>query len=485
MTRILLYTGKGGVGKTSVAAATAVLSAQRGVRTLVVSTDIAHSLADALDTPVGPTPREIAPNLWAHEPDVFFNISRYWRTIQSYFASLFSWGGLDEVMAEEMTVLPGMDELGNLLWIGDHVDRGEYDLIVVDAAPTGETLQAALAARGQSLVDREDRSDRPASPEAGRSTAPPNCRCAAAQRGCLRLGRSACSRRLKYVHDLLSDPERSSVRLVLNLERVSIQEAQRSFTYFHLYGYPTDLIVANRVLPVASGAYFDAWREAQGRYLPMVQEQFAPVPVRTIPYFDQEMVGVERLAELGRALFADSDPSAFLYRGRPYSVQREDGGGYALSVELPFTSREEVSLSRSGDELILQVGAWRRNLVLPRLLLDAPTLGARMEDRVLKSPLRGTCTQHRRRVKEWMTIGWPGSSSDSRIWIGAVRAHGAGHGSIARRREHDDPERDAPPPEGGWARTAARREEPPRLLGRAARRGAREERRRRTPEHPD
>jgi arsenite-transporting ATPase len=189
--------------------------------------------------------------------------------------------------------------------------------------------------------------------------------------------------RLKYVHDLLSDPEQASVRLVLNLERVSIQEAQRSFTYFHMYGFPTDLIVANRVLPAASGAYFDAWREAQARYLPMVEEQFAPVPVRTIPFFDKEMVGVERLAELGAALFGDGDPQEFLYRGRPYSIAREEGG-YSLSLELPFTSRDEIALSRSGDELVLQVGAWRRNIVLPRLLLDAPTLGAKMEDRVLK-----------------------------------------------------------------------------------------------------
>ncbi len=392
MTRILLYTGKGGVGKTSVAAATAVLSAQRGVRTLVVSTDIAHSLADALDTPVGPTPREIAPNLWAHEPDVFFNISRYWRTIQSYFASLFSWGGLDEVMAEEMTVLPGMDELGNLLWIGDHVDRAEYDLIVVDAAPTGETLRLLSLPEAsrwwiEKIAPIGRRVQKLGGPLLRRMVGVP-LPSADVYDSAERL-----LERLKYVHDLLSNPESSSVRLVLNLEKVSIQEAQRSFTYFHLYGYPTDLIVANRVLPAASGAYFDAWREAQSRYLPMVQEQFAPVPVRTIPYFDHEMVGLERLAELGRALFADSDPSAFLYRGRPYSVQREDGG-YTLSVELPFTSKEEISLSRSGDELLLQVGGWRRNLVLPRLLLDAPTLGARMEDRVLKvrfaEPVRST-----------------------------------------------------------------------------------------------
>ncbi|MEX2546478.1 MAG: ArsA family ATPase [Chloroflexota bacterium] len=382
MTRILLYTGKGGVGKTSVAAATAVLSAQRGVRTLVVSTDIAHSLADALDTPVGPEPREIAPNLWAHEPDVFFNISRYWRTIQSYFASLFSWGGLDEVMAEEMTVLPGMDELGNLLWIGDHVDHGEYDLIVVDAAPTGETLRLLSLPEAsrwwiEKIAPIGRRVQKFGGPLLRRIVGvplPSDDVYDSAER---------LLERLKYVHELLSNPDNSSVRLVLNLEKVSIQEAQRSFTYFHLYGYPTDLIVANRVLPAASGAYFDAWREAQARYLPMVQEQFAPVPVRTIPFFDHEMVGVERLAELGRALFADSDPAAFLYRGRPYSVLREDGG-YMLSVELPFTSKDEISLSRSGDELILQVGAWRRNLVLPRLLLDAPTLGARMEDRVLK-----------------------------------------------------------------------------------------------------
>jgi arsenite-transporting ATPase len=382
VTRILLYTGKGGVGKTSVAAATAVLCAQRGLRTLVVSTDIAHSLADALDTPVGPTPRQIAPNLWAHEPDVFFNISRYWKTIQSYFSSLFAWGGLDEVMAEEMTVLPGMDELGNLLWIGDHVDQGEYDLIVVDAAPTGETvrlLSLPEASRWwiEKIAPIGRRVQKLGGPLLRRVVGVP-----LPSESVYEAGEQLLDR-LRYVHDLLSNPDMSSVRLVLNLERVSIQEAQRSFTYFHMYGFPTDMIVANRVLPAASGAYFEAWREAQARYLPMVEQQFAPVPVRTIPFFDKEMVGLERLSELGTALFGDTDPHQFLYRGRPYSVIREDGG-YTLALELPFTSKDEIALSRSGDELVLQVGAWRRNLVLPRLLLDAQTQGARMEDRVLK-----------------------------------------------------------------------------------------------------
>jgi arsenite-transporting ATPase len=381
VTQIVLYTGKGGVGKTSVAAATALHCAARGQRTLVVSTDIAHSLGDALDVPVGPTPVQVADNLWAHEPDVFFSISRYWRTIQAYFASLFSWGGLDEVMAEEMTVLPGMDELGNLLWIGEHVDRGSYETIIVDAAPTGETLRLlSLPEASRWWIERIA----PIGRRVQKLGGPVLRRIVGVPMPSDEVYSSAeqLLERLKYVHGLLADPQRSTVRLVLNLERVSIQEAQRSFTYFHLYGYPTDLIVANRLLPAASGAYFEAWREAQSRYLPMVEEQFAPVPVRTVPYFDTELVGVNRLRELGAALFGDTDPAAFLYRGRPYTVEREEGG-YRLRLELPFTSKEEVSLSRKADELVLQVGAWRRNLVLPRLLLDAPTRGAKMEEQVL------------------------------------------------------------------------------------------------------
>ena len=381
MTRILVYTGKGGVGKTSVAAATALLSADRGLRTLVVSTDIAHSLGDALDISVGPVPKQITDNLWAHEPDVFFNISRYWRTIQSYFASLFSWGGLDEVMAEEMTILPGMDELGNLLWIGDHVDQGTYDLIIVDAAPTGETLRLlSLPEASRWWIEKIA----PIGRRVQKLGGPVLRKIVGVPMPSDEVYQSAehLLDRLKYVHTLLADPQRSSVRLVLNLERVSIQEAQRSFTYFHLYGYPTDLIVANRVLPSGVGSYFDAWREAQSRYLPLVEEQFAPVPVRTVPYFEREMVGLERLRLLGAALFEDTDPAEFLYRGRPYRVERGEEG-YRLIVELPFTSREEVSLSRKADELVLQVGAWRRNIVLPRLLLNASTQGAKMDGQVL------------------------------------------------------------------------------------------------------
>jgi arsenite-transporting ATPase len=391
MTRILLYTGKGGVGKTSVAAASALLCAERGYRTIVLSTDIAHSLADAFDLPLGPEPVKIADHLWGQEPDVFFNVQKYWGTIQRYVAELFAWRGLDEVMAEEMTILPGMDELGSLLWIADHVDDGRYDVIVVDAAPTGETLRLLSL------------------PEASRWWVE---RIAPLGRRVTRLGGGVLERmigvpvpksevfdaaerllrRLEHVHQLLADPDLTSVRVVLTLEQISIAEAERSFTYFHLFGYPSDLVVANRVLPEGSGAYFERWRKAQQRYLPMVEQAFAPVPVRTIPLFEREMVGSELLSELGHALFGKGDPTEVLYRGRPYRVLREDGR-YVLSLELPFTSREEVSLSRRADELMLQVGGWRRTLVLPHALVGAPAEGARMIDNTLKvyfAPKSGT-----------------------------------------------------------------------------------------------
>ncbi|HET9680842.1 MAG TPA: TRC40/GET3/ArsA family transport-energizing ATPase [Candidatus Limnocylindrales bacterium] len=384
MTRIVLYTGKGGVGKTSIAAATALLSARQGHRTIVLSTDIAHSLADAFDMKLGPEPTQITENLWGQEPDVYFNIGRYWRTIQSYMAELFSWRGLDEVLAEEMTILPGMDELGNLLWIADHVESGNYDVIVVDAAPTGETLRLlSLPEASRWWIERiapiGRRVSRIGRPMLERMIGVPMPRdevFAAADR---------LLSRLEQVHRLLADPERASVRIVLALEKLSIVEAQRSFTYFHLFGYPSDLVVCNRVLPadMSSDGSFAGLRQAQQRYLPDVEAQYSPVPVRTVPLFDREMIGPDRLVEIGEALFGDGDPTEFYYRGRPYKVRAENGG-YTLEVALPFTSRDDLQLSRSGDELLLQVGGWRRSIVLPRALVDAPTSSAKMEDGVLR-----------------------------------------------------------------------------------------------------
>ena len=390
MTRILLYTGKGGVGKTSIAAATALLCADRGLRTIVLSTDIAHSLADAFDLPLGPEPTAIAPELEGQEPDVYHNIARYWSTIQSYVSELFAWRGLDDVMAEEMTVLPGMDELGNLLWITDHVDSGRYAVVIVDAAPTGETLRLlSLPDASRWWIERiapigrrVSRIGRPMLERMLGVPIPHDEVFAAAER---------LLDRLADVHRLLSDPDRTSVRITLALDKLAVAEARRSFTYFHLFGYPSDLVIANRVLPADAGPYFADLRQAQQRYLPIVEAEFGPVPVRTVPQFDHEMVGVEQLRELGRSLFGDEDPTAVHYRGEPYRVRREDGT-YLLQVALPFTSRDDLQLSRRSDELVLQVGGWRRTLFLPRALLSAPTLGAKMDDGTLeirfKAPAR-------------------------------------------------------------------------------------------------
>lgn len=380
--RIILYTGKGGVGKTSVAAATALLCAERGLRTIVLSTDIAHSLADAFDRPLGPEPTEIAPRLWGQEPDAYYNLGRYWRTVQDYMAELFSWRGFDQVMAEEMTVLPGMDEVGNLLWIADHADSGQYDVIVVDAAPTGETLRLlALPEASRWWVERiapigrrVTRLGRPMIERVLGMPVPRDEVFAAAER---LLGR------LDDVHRLLAEPTTTSVRIVLALEKLSIAESQRSFTYFHLFGYPIDLVVANRVFPPDAEEAFRHLRESQRRYLPEVEREFGPVPVRQVPFFDREMVGPDALREIGHALFGEGDPTETLYQGRPYQVIQE-GTGYVLEVALPFTQRDEVQLSRDGDELTLHLGTWHRTLVLPHALVETPTTGARMERGTLR-----------------------------------------------------------------------------------------------------
>ena len=382
MSRIIVYTGKGGVGKTSVAAATGLLAAERGYRTIVLSTDAAHSLADSFDVPLGPEPTLIGPNLWGQESEVSHNIEKYWGTIQAYVSSVFQWRGLNEVMAEEMSVLPGMDELASLLWIAEHHDKGAYDVIVVDAAPTGETLRLlSLPEVGKWWIEKiypiQRRIAQVTGPIVGRVIGMPMPGDAVYKAGEQLFGR------LEHMHELLADPELTSIRLVLNLEKMVIKEAQRAFTYFNLYGYPTDLVICNRIVPDNAGPYFEAWRQAQARYWPEVQADFDPIPIRRAPFFEHEVVGMPMLRELGAAVFEGEDPTAFYYRGHPYGVRREDGA-FVLSLELPFTSKEEVRLHRNGDELVVQVGWWRRNLILPRALVDLPTSGAGFDDHVLK-----------------------------------------------------------------------------------------------------
>jgi len=387
--RIVLYTGKGGVGKTSTAAATALRCAQRGQRTIVFSTDIAHSLADSLDRPLGPEPVEVAPNMWAQESDVYYNVAKYYRVIQDWMHSLFAWRGLDDVMAEELAVIPGMDELASLFWIAEHHDSGRYDTIIVDCAPTGETLRLLAMPESarwwlEKIFPIQRRVAKLTGPLVQRMTGmpmPDDRVFAAGEELFLRLDR---------MHTLLADPQLASVRLVVNPEKMVIKEAQRTYTYLNLYGYVVDMVVVNRVMPVeVEGGYFAQWREQQARYFGLIEEGFSPLPIRRVPYFEQEVVGLEMLDRLGQQLFGDEDPAALFYEGRTYEVRRQ-GDGYVLDLKLPFVEKGQVAARRLGDELLLEVGAYRRTLVLPRALAELSVGSASVGDGLLSIAFGGT-----------------------------------------------------------------------------------------------
>lgn len=386
--RIILYTGKGGVGKTSTAAATALLCAKRGQRTVVLSTDIAHSLADSFDVPLSPEPIVVAPNLWAQESDVFYNVSKYYGVIQEWMHTLFTWRGLDDVMAEELAVVPGMDELASLLWIAEHHDSGNFDTIIVDCAPTGETLRLlAVPESARWWLDKifpvQRRIAQVTGPMVRRLTGVPMPDDAVFAAG------EELFRRLDRMHTLLADTELSSVRLVVNAEKMVIKEAQRTYTYLNLYGYGVDQVICNRLFPAeAGGGYFSTWREQQARHWQLIEEGFASVPIRRAPYFEQEVVGLEMLQRLGEAIFGDEDPSSLFHRGRPYTVQRQDSG-YILELTLPFVGKGDVSARRLGDELLLEVESFRRTLVLPRALAALDIQTAALRDGVLSISFGG------------------------------------------------------------------------------------------------
>ena len=376
--RIILYTGKGGVGKTTASAATALRAARLGYRTLVMSTDPAHSLGDAFDLPLSGEPRLLETNLWAQELDVTREVNRHWGTLQEWLRVLMAWRGVDDLLAEEMATLPGMEEVAGLLYLLNYYETGAYDVIVVDTAPTGETVRLL------SLPDVMRwwlRHIFPLQRIAARVTRPvlrtvtdlplPDDAVFAAVKELLT--------RLERTREVLADPSVATVRLVLNPEKMVVKEAQRAYTYLSLYGYPCDLIVCNRLLPSAvRGAYFETWQRSQDAYMALVGEAFAPMPILRAPLLEREVVGAAMLKRFGDALFGDLDPVDVLYQGHVQEVTERDGV-FELALLLPFASKEEVRLQQVGDELVVQVGSQKRNVVLPRLLTGAESVGARLE----------------------------------------------------------------------------------------------------------
>ena len=380
--RVILYTGKGGVGKTSVAAATARRCAAAGQRTIVLSTDPAHSLSESLEAPVGAEPTEVGERLWAQQVQAQEELERNWSAVQSWLGQVLIERGVERIAAEELTVPPGGDELFSLLRLKRHVEEGGWDVIVVDCAPTGETLrllsfpEAARWWLGK-LTGRETQLLAAARPLALAflDLRLPDERVMSEVQ---RLVES-----LVAMHEILRDREAVSLRLVMTPDRMVVAEAMRTFTYLSLYGYLTDAVVVNRVFPEAlDGTYFGAWRALQQRELERVEEGFAPIPVLQAPYFDAEVVGPAMLDTLGDAVFGASDASAVLHAALTQDFSLEDGRG-VVRLAVPFAERGDISLKKIGDELVVRVDGQKRTVVLPPALAALRPAGASLEDGAL------------------------------------------------------------------------------------------------------
>ena len=385
--RVIVHTGKGGVGKTSISAATALRCAEMGYKTIVISTDTAHSLADSLETKIGPEPVEIYPNLWAQEVDARYSMDKYWGRFQKYMLSLFSRSGVDEIVAEEVTILPGLEEGAHLLWINKYFEDGEFDVLIVDAAPTAETLRLLSLpdvtrwwlmkiisiTRGLGKVlrpigrvlGRGDKSNMP-DDEAWNQV-------------------KNLFDTLDKVRDLMTNPEVSSIRLVVNPEKMVIKETQRTYTYLNLYGYATDSIICNRIIPdEVTDPYFAMWKDKQKENITFIGEAFGGLPMRQAPLFGGEISGIERLRMLGEQLYGDTDPSKLMFNGRTHTIEKnEEDGEYYVRVPLPFVDKNDMDLYRSRDEITLRVGPYRRNIVLPYALWDLEIADAKFEESTL------------------------------------------------------------------------------------------------------
>lgn len=382
--RTILYTGKGGVGKTSVAAATALKAARGGKRVLVMSTDPAHSLSDAFDENVGPEPREMAQGVFAQEMDQSSMIEAHWAEIRDYVTTLFEWQGAETLEAEELALLPGMDEVFGLLMVREHHKQGRYDALIVDAAPTGETLKLlALPDQLNWYVEKIFPIQRRVAgfvrPFARRTrTLPPlpeDSVFAAGQR---------FFEAMAGVEEILTDRQDSSVRLVTNAEKMVVAEARRAYTYLNLYDYGVDAVVVNKLLPeTVSDPYFDAWRESQGRHLREIEESFAPIPILKARLFDREMYGLQALEALADDVFEEAAPLEVLFRGRAHEIV-ENGGGYEVILSLPFAERGDIDLSKRGAELLVRVGGYKRNILLPDSMKRLAATGASLEDERLR-----------------------------------------------------------------------------------------------------
>lgn len=376
--RVILYMGKGGVGKTTVAAASALRSAELGYKTIILSTDSAHSLTDSFDLTLGDEPRPIIPNLWGQEPEISYTLETRWGIIQKWMSALLAWRGMKKIVADEVAILPGMEELANLLYIADYYRSGEYDVIVVDCAPTGETLRflafpEVLHWWMEKIFPIERKAVSLVRPLVSALTNIP------VPDDEVFISVENLYSELNEIQAVLSNQEVTTVRLVVNPEKMVIKETQRTFTYLNLYGYLTDLIVCNRIIPdKVADQYFSFWKESQSKYYGVIEECFAPLPISTIPLLDREVVGIPMLKVIADALYQEDDPTRLFFQGQVQDLQKEDTH-YILTLSLPLIEKGDISLMQSGDELIIRVGNFKRNIILPHTLVGLAATKAKFE----------------------------------------------------------------------------------------------------------
>lgn len=381
--RIILYTGKGGVGKTTIAAATGIRLAALGYKTIVISLDVAHSLRDAFDNHEKLVRQreekqiQISENLWIQEINVQEAIVEYWDDVYNYIRSLLNRSGLDNLVAEEIAVFPGMEEICALLYINQYVREKRYDVIILDCAPTGESLRfvsipTTLEWYMNHIFKLERSLAKVAGPVIERVSAVPIPKDNYFQ------NIQDLFDKLEGIDDVLTNPKITTVRLVTNPEKIVIKETQRAFMYFCLYGLCIDAVIINRIFPDGvDGTYFQAWKQTQQHYIEEAVNYFSDVPIWKVNLFAAEIVGEAGLHRLADALYAEIDPADQFSNESPYQF-RKTSDAYQLSMRLPFLSKEEIGLTKHGDELIITVGNFKQHVALPRSLSDKKTTGAKL-----------------------------------------------------------------------------------------------------------
>ncbi|WP_448513769.1 TRC40/GET3/ArsA family transport-energizing ATPase [Parathermosynechococcus lividus] len=385
--RVILMTGKGGVGKTSVAAATGLRCAELGYKTLVLSTDPAHSLADSFDLELGHVPAPVAENLWGAELDALMELEDNWGAVKRYITQVLQARGLEGIQAEELAILPGMDEIFALVRMKRHYDEGQYDVLIIDSAPTGTALRLLslpevsgwYMRRFYKPLQRMSVALRPIvepifKPLVGFSLPDQAVMDAPYE----------FYEQIEALEKVLTDNTQTSVRLVTNPEKMVLKESLRAHAYLSLYNVATDLVVANRILPeTVSDPFFSRWKETQQQYRQEIHDNFRPLPIKEVPLFAEELCGLAALKRLKETLYADEDPAQVYYQEQTIRVVPSDGQ-YSLELYLPGIPKEKIELNKTADELSIRIGNHRRNMVLPQGLAAMQPVGAKMEADYLK-----------------------------------------------------------------------------------------------------